>query len=94
MKAKNVVGSLSRTKELIRALKGLDPVAVPKEQFKPTLQFFKQLKFLSAECEDKTDEGVKVRLTLNEVGLIVSISFCIRRLYIHSVLIFSSSLAS
>lgn len=59
MKAKNVVGSLSRTKELIRALKGLDPVAIPKEQFKPTLQFFKQLKFLSAECEDKTDEGVK-----------------------------------
>ena len=93
MKAKNVVGSLSRTKELIRALKGLDPVAVPKEQFKPTLQFFKQLKFLSAECEDKTDEGVKVRL--NEVGLIVSISFSIRRLYhIHSVLVFSSSLAS
>jgi len=59
MKEKNVVGPLYRTKELIRALKGLDPVTVPEKEAKPTLQFFKQLKFLTEECEDKSEEGVK-----------------------------------
>ena len=67
MKEKNVVGPLYRTKELIRALKGLDPVTVPEKEAKPTLQFFKQLKFLTEECEDKSEEGVKVSFDFGEI---------------------------
>ena len=67
MKEKNVVGPLYRTKELIRALKGLDPVTVPEKEARPTLQFFKQLKFLTEECEDKSEEGVKVSFDFGEI---------------------------
>jgi len=58
MTKKNVVGSLFRTDELMRALKGLDPV-VPKKDVKPNFQFHKQLKFLSADSKDQSEESIK-----------------------------------
>ena len=59
MSKKNVVGSLFRTNELVRALKGLDPVC-PKIEAKTTFQFHKQLKFLSEDLKDHSEEAVKV----------------------------------
>ena len=62
MTKKNVVGSLFRTDELMRALKGLDPV-VPKKDVKPNFQFHKQLKFLSADSKDQSEESIKVSVS-------------------------------
>lgn len=59
MKKKNVVGSLFRTNELVRALKGLDPVVPPKTEAKPAFQFHKQLKFLSEDLKERSEEAVK-----------------------------------
>ena len=56
---KNVVGSLFRTNELVRALKGMDPV-IPKIEAKPTFQFHKQLKFLSEDLKDRSEDSIKV----------------------------------
>ena len=60
MKEKNVVGSLYRTEELIRALQGFNPLVAPTARSKSTSQYFKRLKFLTEECKDRSDEEIEV----------------------------------
>jgi len=57
MKERNVVGSLVRTIELSRSLRGEDPVKKPEKAKRPA--FHKQLKFLTNDVKELSEEEIK-----------------------------------